>query len=94
MTVKPFKARIISIADLLESPVPELKDARLLEANFSSRQNRGRTVGRALGNYLLTVSFTGHDESWSWPEIAVIANLQARKVREWLLLDRSSRNAL
>jgi hypothetical protein len=86
MSVRPFKARIVELTELSTSPVPELVDARVLEAVLSSESGRdqGRTVGRVVDTYLVTTSFSGEPSSWPWEQIVPIANLQAQRLQRWL----------
>lgn len=66
-----------------DAPVSGLDDALLYEIQVQASNNLYliRLVGRVIGHQCVVMMFRAQEESWSWSDIANVANVQAQKVR-------------
>jgi len=82
----PFSsARIDGLTIVQDGKIPAFEDALICENIYQSEDvvYVNRWVGRTEDNLLILMYFNSRVEDWSWDDIAVIANLQAQKVREF-----------
>ena len=85
ITTKPRRGIVMGEeTPIVGFTLPELSNSWAFE-QYSIQPDTsayGKVVAGVVGNVLLIMAFTGETEYWTWPAIAVVAELQAKRIRD------------
>jgi len=85
ITFQPRRGIVMGEEVLLEGfTFPDLPISWAFEQNSMEPDTSAaaKVLAGVVDNVLLLLAFTGETDSWTWPEIADIAEIQAKKIRD------------